>query len=53
MIDIMTSTTIERHHDGLTIITTVELPKSPTFPIPSPVRERMNTADAVSELYAT
>ena len=48
----MTSTTIEHHADGLTITTTVEVPKSPTFPLPSPVREKMNTAEAVAELYA-
>jgi hypothetical protein len=47
----MTTTTIERHADGLTIITTIEMPKSPTFPLPSPVRDKMNTAAAVAELY--
>lgn len=52
MMDGMTSTTIERTADCITITTTLDLPKSPTFPVASPVRERMNTAAAVAELYA-
>jgi hypothetical protein len=48
----MSTTTIERHADSITITTRLELPKSQTFPMPSPVSERMNTADAVRDLYA-
>lgn len=48
----MTSTTVQRTEDTIEIHTTVDLPKSPTFPISSPVSEPMNTAEAVTDLYA-
>lgn len=43
----MSTKTYQR--DRITI--TIELPKSPTFPLASPVSEPMNTAAAVSSLY--
>lgn len=45
------TTTVEASHDHITIVTTLELPKAQTYPLPSPVDEPMNTADAVRDLY--
>lgn len=47
----MSTTTVRRQADSITITTTLELPKSPTAPLPSPVSEPLNTAAAVASLY--